>query len=70
MGQQMTFAPDDGDRVAVIYHSAKRGLYVAIDEATGRELTANTTAELAAYRCFEDHRARKVRHCYLVARQE
>lgn len=63
----MTFAPDDGDRVAVIYHSAKRSQYVAIDEATGRELVAATTPERAAYVCFEGHKAHQVKHCYLMA---
>ena len=66
----MSFAPDDGDRVAVIYHSRKRGLYVAVDEATGHELAAAATPEKVSYLLFEEMKAQQVKHCYLGARTE
>lgn len=66
----MTFAPDDGERLALIYYSHRRGLYVAIDEATGRELAAAETPERVAYLCFEERKAGQVTHAYLTGRVE
>ena len=64
------FAGHDEDRAAVIYHSRARGLFVAIDEATGRELAAAPSPERVSWLLFEELKAKVVRHCYLLARPE
>lgn len=59
------FGGEDDARVAVIYHSRARGLFVAIDEATGHELCAATTPEKLSYLLTEELRALRVKHAYL-----
>lgn len=65
MGALVSFENGDNERVAVIYHSKKRGLFVAIDEASGRELCSGVTPEKVSYQLFEELKAAQVKHCYL-----
>ena len=62
------FQSGDEDRAALVYYSRARALYVAIDEANGRELATGKTSDAVSYELFEKLKARTAQHLYLLAR--